>query len=381
MPPDNGIANSMNTAIDLTLPLEMPYSNELIQENVAIDARTDAEAAAIWLRAKGSRSVNTFNSYRREAIRLLLWLREQQITLRDLKVNHVHQFYSHLANPPQHWLRPRKPRHDETLLPTQVLVTMMNNDSIDYTRTVLGQMCAYLQDAGYMQRNVFRLSIKPPVIIRTTPTRVLDLDSWQWLWSWTLNLPQTKPAEAARCRWLLVLLYNTGIRREEAAHGLMGDFTRKDRAWSLRVIGKGNKERFVTVNSTLLQELVIYRKSLKLEDFPVPGEQFPLVASVNGMRRSRLLTPRTIGLIVANIGKEAESVCEDEYIRVQIKQMTTHWMRHTNATHRLLAGAALETTQDELGHSDPRTTRIYAKVANKRRQEDAEKLSELSSKR
>ena len=50
-------------------------------------------------------------------------------------------------------------------------------------------------------------------------------------------------------------------------------------------------------------------------------------------------------------------------------------MRHTNATHRLQAGALLETTQDELGHTDPRTTRIYAKVSNKQRQHDAELLA------
>jgi site-specific recombinase XerD len=55
--------------------------------------------------------------------------------------------------------------------------------------------------------------------------------------------------------------------------------------------------------------------------------------------------------------------------------MTTHWLRHTNATHRLLAGASLETTQDELGHADPHTTRIYAKTSDTKRREDAEKLA------
>lgn len=59
--------------------------------------------------------------------------------------------------------------------------------------------------------------------------------------------------------------------------------------------------------------------------------------------------------------------------------MTTHWMRHTNATHRLMAGASLETTQDELGHADPRTTRIYAKASDTRRKEDAEKLAKLGA--
>lgn len=143
------------------------------------------------------------------------------------------------------------------------------------------------------------------------------------------------------------------------------------------MLGKGNKEKFVTVNSKLLRELVIYRKSLKLADYPVPGEDFPLVASLNAARRRKPLTPRAIGLLVGTISQRAAAVCDDEHCRAQIAKMTTHWMRHTNATHRLMAGASLETTQDELGHADPRTTRIYAKASDMRRKEDAEKLAEL----
>lgn len=191
----------------------------------AIDAQTDAEAAALWLRTKGSRSANTFDSYRREALRLLLWLGEQRLALAELKVEHVHMYYAHLKNPPKHWIRPRKPRRDETLLPTQVLTGRLSYKSIDYTRTVLGQMCSYLRDAGYVQRNVFRLSAKPPVVVETAPTRLLDLDSWNWLWNWILALPSGKPADAAhaaRTRWLFALLYHTGLRREEVAHGSMG---------------------------------------------------------------------------------------------------------------------------------------------------------------
>jgi site-specific recombinase XerD len=351
-------------------------------EGAAIDAQTDAEAAALWLRAKGGRSANTFDSYRREALRLLLWLGEQRLSLSELKVEHVHLYYAHLANPPTRWIRPRKPHHDETLLPTQVLAGPLSNKSIDYSRRVLGQMCSYLQDAGYLQHNAFRLSVKPPIIVETIPTRLLDLDSWNWLWNWILALPCDKPsnaAHAARVRWLIALLYHTGIRREEAAHGRMGDFMRRDRAWSLRVVSKGHKEKLVTVNSMLLRELIRYRSSLNLPNYPVPGEETPLVVSVNAGRRNNPLTPRAIGLLINTVGRRAAGECADEHCCAQIARMSTHWMRHTNATHRLLAGASLETTQDELGHADPRTTRIYAKVSDVRRKEDAEKLASLSN--
>lgn len=348
----------------------------------ATDAQTDAEAAALWLRARGGRSPNTFESYRREAQRLLLWLGEQRLTLAKLTVEHVHLYFAHLANPPKHWIRPRKPRCDETLLPTQALVGPLSNKSIDYARTVLGQMCAYLQDANYLQRNVFRLSVKPPIIIETAPTRLLDLDSWRWLWNWIIALPDSKPGDAlyaARARWLFALLYHTGIRRGEAVHARMGDFVRKDRVWSLRVLGKGNKTKFVTINSALLGELIRYRKSQGLPDYPVPGETRPLIVATSKNRQDKPLTPRTISLLIGSLAQRAANDCNDAHCRAQIAQMTTHWMRHTNATHRLMAGASLETTQDELGHADPRTTRIYAKTTNIRRQEDAEKLAKLGA--
>jgi site-specific recombinase XerD len=350
-------------------------------EGAAINAQNDAEAAATWLEAKGARSAHTFDSYRREAARLLLWLGEQRLALVDLKAEHVHLYFAHLAKPPAHWIRKRKPRCGEKLLPTQVMAGALSVKSIGYARTVLCQMCAYLQDAGYIQRNVFKLSAKLPVVVETAPTKILDIECWNWLWQWLCGLPSDRPADAAyaaRARWLFALLYHTGLRREEVAHGRMGDFIRWDQAWSLNVIGKGSKIKRVTVNSSLLDELVRYRRSLGFTDcYPVPGEDFPLVASLYGARQRSPLTPRAIGKIVNKIAECAEKDCYDEHHRALISRLSTHWMRHTNATHRLLAGASLETTQDELGHSDPKTTRIYAKVSDKKRKEDAELLARL----
>lgn len=349
--------------------------------DTALSASTDIEAVSAWLIARGSRSRNTFDSYRREASRLLLWLGENGLALRDMKVEHAHEFYQHLANPPKHWIRPHKPQRGMKLRATQVLAGKLSAKSISYARTVLGQMSAYLQEAGYLTRNVFRLSIRPAVVDKSVSARNLDLDSWTWLWSWITRMPRTtdrEVAHAVRARWLFSLLYHTGIRREESAIGRMGDFVRNDGDWELRVVGKGSKERFVTVNSSLVQELVIYRTALGLEyNFPVPGEVIPLVASIR--HKMEAMTGRSIGKIVADISGQAALCCDDAHTRARIEAMSTHWMRHTNATHRLMAGAKLETTQDELGHRDPRTTRIYAKAADEQRRDDAEKLANFGN--
>ena len=351
--------------------------------DVAIEAQTDAEAVAAWLRAKAGRSMNTFDSYKREATRLLLWLEDQGLSLNDMKVDHAHAFFKLLAAPPARWCRPKTAKPDITLGRTQVLGAALSNRSIAHTRTVLSQLLGYLQDAGFVQRNVFRLSAKPLVLTETIQTRLLDLDGWSWLRDWLEAMPKgtrLESAHASRCRWLLNALYHTGLRREEIASGQMGDFVRRNRAWSLRVIGKGYKERFVTINSVLLGELVTYRRTLGLADYPVPGEDIPLVVSVSCARQSKRMTPRAIGMIIERVSESAARDCEDPHLSEQFKHMTTHWLRHTNATHRLLAGASLETTQDELGHADPRTTRIYAKTSDTRRSDDAEKLALLGKK-
>lgn len=347
----------------------------------AILAATDAEAVAAWLRAKGGRSQHTFLSYQREATRLLVWTAEQGLAFSNLTVEHAHDFFKLLANPPARWVRPSSATSTTQLRPTQILKGKLSNRSIAYTRTVASQLMGYLQDAGYIQRNVFRLSAKPLVLQETVPTRILDVDAWNWLRTWLERMPRgTKSlsAHADRCRWLMNALYHTGLRREEIASARMGDFLRRDRTWFLRVVGKGHKERFVTVNSVFLSELAIYRRSFQLPDYPVPGEEMPLVASIQALRRSQTLTARAIGLTVERISEMASLDCEDPHLRVQIKRLTTHWLRHTNATHRLLAGSSLETTQDELGHADPRTTRIYAKTSDRHRIDDAEKLARLT---
>jgi site-specific recombinase XerD len=350
--------------------------------NPAITAQNDLEAAAAFLRARSSGSSHTFEAYRKEVARLLVWLDEQRLTFAGMTVDDVHAFYDHLADPPQHWLRPRKPRHDETLRPTQLLIGPLSNKSIQYSRAVLGHLMKYLQHAGYLQRNVFLLSLRPAVVKTTAPTKFLDLESWQWFWQWLTTRPESKPFEAARAarrRWVFALLYHSGIRREEVASGVMGDFTRTDRFWTLRVLGKGNKERFVTVNSALLGELRGYRSSLDLPEYPVPTERHPLVMSIHTKRRSQRLTPRAIGALVAKTAKEAAVDCEDAHTRERLLKLSTHWMRHTNASQRLQAKASLESTQDELGHADPRTTRIYAQVHDDARREDAEKLARLAA--
>ena len=366
------------TIIDQGALQEWPRLERGSGQPVLTDARTDIEAARLWITVKGARSAHTFDAYRREAWRLLLWLDEEGLCLNDLTVEDVHRFYALLVNPPPSWIRPVKVSRKQRLGKTQVLRGPLSGQSLNHTRNVLSLMCTYLQDIGYLQRNPFRSSAIPSVRKPLEPRRYLDQDAWDWLWDWLSGSEEDTGLETrqlARARWLFALLYHTGMRREEVAKGQMNDFLYRDGHWSLKVVGKGNRERNITVNSALLDELVRYRQFLNLPGFPSPVEETPLLAPLHAKNAQHTMTARSVGLIVHSIVKHAARFCDDEQIRSQIETASTHWMRHTNATHRLQAGALLETTQDELGHTDPRTTRIYAKVSNKQRQHDAELLA------
>lgn len=348
---------------------------------MAIRASTDADAVALWINAKGSRSKHTHGAYRREAERLLIWLDQEGLTLPSMRVEDVHRFFHLLASPPPHWIRPKKPKKGETLLTTQVLHGPLSSRSIAYTRTVLGQMFLYLQDAGYLQRNVFRLSASPPLIHDATPNRLVDLEAWRWLWSWLKSLPaddDRQSAKSHRLRWIFALFYHTGVRLDEAARGCMSDFVRHDGFWQLQVVGKGRKRRWVSVNTALLRELVAYRESLGLLSFPTPTDTTPLIASINDTKQAKPMTARAVHHVISTAAREAALACEDEHIKAALHGFSPHWLRHTSATHRLYAGASLETIQEELGHADPKTTRLYAKVSSEQRKDDAEKLARLN---
>ena len=95
-----------------------------------IGAKNDFEAVRAWMKAKGLRSRHTFKSYKTEAKKLLIWMMEKRLNLNSLNVEHVHDFYNHLGNPPKHWIRPAKAKSGEKLADTQLLRAAVSNLSL-----------------------------------------------------------------------------------------------------------------------------------------------------------------------------------------------------------------------------------------------------------
>ena len=138
---------------------------------------------------------------------------------------------------------------------------------------------------------------------------------------------------------IIKILYGSGLRVSEVVNLKKKDLNFDEELIHVR-LAKGKKDRFVTIPSSIKEELKNYC-SLDSGNY--------LFESNRGGK----LTKDTIQKIVRNSAKEAE-------IR---KRVYPHLLRHSFATHLLEQGTDLRIIQKLLGHSDIKTTQIYTHIS------------------
>ncbi len=156
------------------------------------------------------------------------------------------------------------------------------------------------------------------------------------------ELDATEPWIAARDWALVLLIFGCGLRISEALSLKNIDII--NRPDSLRIMGKGGKERIVPVLPAVLDAIDKY---IKLRPFGNDTED-ELFRSVRGLPMS---------------ARMAEKVVERLRHYLQLPDyVTPHALRHTFATALLAGGADLRSLQELLGHSSLSTTQLYTKV-------------------
>jgi integrase/recombinase XerC len=150
-------------------------------------------------------------------------------------------------------------------------------------------------------------------------------------------------ALAMRDAAVLELLYATAIRVSELCDLDAGGIDRERR--TVRVLGKGRKERVVPVGLPAMRALDRWEEAGR----PVLVNERSGSALFLGARGGRL-DPRTARRIVHDLLRDAGP----------------HAIRHTAATHLLEGGADLRSVQEILGHATPATTQIYTHVSAER---------------
>lgn len=145
---------------------------------------------------------------------------------------------------------------------------------------------------------------------------------------------------------ILVLFLNTGVRLSE----LCGMNISERKSDSIKIKGKGSKERTVYLNESCVFVLDIYMKYVrnKWADKVPESSRDALFLS----ERKQRISKRSVEVIVENAIRNAGLS----------KKYTTHKLRHTAATSMYRAGVDIRVLKDILGHESVATTQIYAHV-------------------
>lgn len=140
-----------------------------------------------------------------------------------------------------------------------------------------------------------------------------------------------------RDRTLLRTLYVAAPRASELVGIRFADVQTGDAGEYLRLVGKGGKERYVRIPTSLYVDLMKLQKSgAEISD------------AVFLTRGGRAISARRVDEIVRAAGA-----------RVDVA-ISPHWLRHAHASHALDHGCPLHVLQATLGHASIRTTGIYA---------------------
>jgi integrase/recombinase XerC len=179
---------------------------------------------------------------------------------------------------------------------------------------------------------------------------VLDIESA----AITLEALQVRAHEdegplAIRDLAIVEVLYGSGIRVSELTGLNMEDIDRERN--TLRVIGKGNKERIVPIGLPAIHAIENWIKQGRSKILNEVSERALFLGS-----RGKRIDQR----VVREIVYEATQALGGN------KRLGPHALRHSAATHLLEGGADLRTVQEILGHSSLSTTQIYTHVSEER---------------
>ena len=201
---------------------------------------------------------------------------------------------------------------------------------------------------GYMSTDV-GATLATPKPHRTLPGVLTQGDAVTAIDSMATRAAEFDTPASIRDVAIVELLYATGARVSEVCGLDLEDldFHRN----TIRVLGKGNKERMIPMGAPAVKALNIYINDAR----PQLANDKSARALFLGARGKRI-DQRAVRTVVY----EALSALEG------MERMGPHALRHSAATHLLEGGADLRTVQEILGHSSLATTQIYTHVSTDR---------------
>ena len=205
--------------------------------------------------------------------------------------------------------------------------------------------CRFLQSRGFIETSP--VAALPAIKLNQNLPSVLSVEEMRAV----IEELESIDFNSCRDRLILELLYSTGMRLAE----LVALDLRNLRTQTVRVLGKGSKERVLPLGSPVLELLPEYfdRRRVLLNSLRTTRkDEEALLVSQHGRRLSR---------------RRIQDIVHQQLARVsRNRKLSPHVIRHSFATHMLDHGADLRVVQELLGHASLSTTQVYTHLTGQR---------------
>ena len=258
-----------------------------------------------------STSDNTEQSYRRDLKKLVAYLEEQKVDIKNADEKVLKAFVDKLIE--------------------DGFKTATVSRSVASTKAFF----AYLESQGIIGKDTSK-SLKAPKVEKKFP-EILTMDEVVRL----LDATKGDSAKEIRDRAMLEILYATGIRVTELINLKFSDVNLKMNYIQCR---DGNKERVIPYGNAAKDALNKYLKATREQMISTKNEEL-LFVNCQGQKMSRQGFWKIIKYYAKKAGIDAD--------------ITPHTLRHSFAAHLVENGADLRSVQEMLGHSDISSTQVY----------------------
>ena len=268
----------------------------------------------LFLKLERGLSKNTIVSYTKDLEKLLSFLNKNEIVISPIKINNdiIKNFIYEIS---------------KTVVPrSQARIISGLRSFFDY-----------LIFEDYRETNPTDL-IETPKIGRKLPDTLSEEEINE-----LINTIDLSHSQGERNRTILETMYSCGLRVSELITLKISDLFFEE--GFIRVIGKGNKQRFVPIHYNAQKYILSYiefnRSLIK------PQKSFEDIVFLN--RRGKGLTRQMVFIILKDLA-----------LAINLsKKISPHTLRHSFATHLLKNGADLRAIQQMLGHESITTTEVY----------------------
>lgn len=371
-------------------------------ESQGVNCRDDYKYAVQFLLLHSRKSEQTYNSFRTEVERLLLWAwKIKKKIINELKRADYEEYIDFCMNPPREWVSSDRQVHffevqgerqpNKNWKPFRV-DSEQSSSRANIKRkpaqatlvklfSTISVFLDHLIMEGYSENNPIPIVKKhSPYLIRDAHIReVHRLSELQW--DFVLDTLMKKAEEDPRFErnlFALVMMKSCYLRVSELAERddwqpIMGHFQKKMGYVWISIFGKGRKLRSVSVPDEMIPFLIRYRKHRGLSEWPEANEQEPLIHKLKGQGGPsiRQITRLIEDSFEISINKMIEDGFRDDAI--ELKEATSHWLRHTGASMDVKT-RPLKHLADDLGHASLSTTdRIYVQSDDLERAESGRK--------